>query len=412
MRSETPFPIIGEEKIELCSFLYNAWTSGWLDEYSDEHFLIKAIENRLTTFVGKEQLIENNISYQAITKDGTYIDSTGAIFDFNFSFCINFSKHMQFLANKFGMENIKSFLTNQMSAGKKKYKEDAFFEALSEVSILSFYASRFDWTQTIYEPPVVAGINSKNPEARFIGDIYCRINEKDKTDSKRTVTINIEVKSPEFPHDNHANEKIVIPTILLTDYGRKTVKRFCEENSVTYMDPRVLKLRDFINSAASKFGFPKDGEFNLLYINWSYRDFPSNSFLEPWSLLTNEINGILTHPEMGKSIGIVEEAYSKISAIVVYTESLEGLMFSDFSYVWQRSGAGPKFRMWVLDRKLRKMEWEDESNVLFYITGMNPSEQLTQRLMLDYKSKTLEEMTEGARFSIELAKLINKNVQK
>ena len=37
-----------------------------MDEYSDNHFLIKAIENRLETFVGKEQLIENDLNMQGI----------------------------------------------------------------------------------------------------------------------------------------------------------------------------------------------------------------------------------------------------------------------------------------------------------------------------------------------------------
>ena len=231
-------------------------------------------------------------------------------------------------------------------------------------------------------------------------------------DSNYTVTINIEVKSPEFPHDNHVDEKILIPTALLTDKGRKEVKKFCADHNVTYLDPRVLKLCDFINSAASKFIIPKEHELNLLYINWSYRDFPSNSFLEPWSLLTNEINGILTHPEIGKTMGIVEDAYDKISAIVVYTESLEGLMYSDFRYVWQRGSVGPKFRMWVLDEKLRNMERNNESNLLFYVTGMNPSDALTQRLMLDYKSKSLEEMVEGSKFSVELVSLIDENLLK
>ena len=95
------------------------------------------------------------------------------------------------------------------------------------------------------------------------------------------------------------------------------------------------------------------------------------------------------------NIGVVEEAYKKITAVVVYTESLEGLMFSDFRYVWQRCGAGPRFRMWVLDESLRKREWENKSNILLNITGMNPSEGLTQMAMLDYKSKTEKEKKEA-----------------
>lgn len=135
MHREKIFPL--EEFIELCGFLHKAWTDGWLDEYSDDHFLIKAIENRLITFVGKEQLIENDINQQGIINSDGSINTTA----FSLNFCINFSRRMQFLAQIFGEESIKSFITSQMSAGKQHYKEDTFFEALSEVSILSFYAA-------------------------------------------------------------------------------------------------------------------------------------------------------------------------------------------------------------------------------------------------------------------------------
>lgn len=403
MRREKIFPL--EEFIELCGFLHKAWTNGWLDEYSDDHFLIKAIENRLITFVGKEQLIENDINQQGIINSDGSINTTA----FSLNFCINFSRHMQFLAQIFGEESIKSFITSQMSAGKQHYKEDTFFEALSEVSILSFYAARCKWKQVIYEPPVIVGDNKKNPEARFIGSLYCRVNGKNQLETEKTVTINIEVKSPEFPHNINEKEKIAIPTILLTDDGRKEIKKFCKERGLLYMDPRVLKLRDFINSAASKFTIPQDDEFNLLYINWSYRDFPSNSFLEAGALLTNEINGVLTHPEFAADIGIVPEAFEKITAVIVYTESLEGLMFSDFRHVWQRNGAGPRFHMWVIDEKLRNAEWMDESNILFYITGMNPSKELTQMVMLDCKT---ERNVETTMLGVDLMKLIQKNAKR
>lgn len=402
MRSETSFPIKDKGALQLCNFLNVAWSNGWLDEYSDEHFLIKAIENRLSSFVGKEQLIENNINLQGmINLDGSVNDTA-----FNFNFCLNFSRRMEFLAQKFGEENIKSFITDQMSAGKQNYKEDTFFQALSEVSILSFHLQKCPWMEASYEPPVVLGLNNKNPEARFIGPICCKVGGKNEKEKERIVTINVEVKSPEFPHDKHSDEKIAIPTMLLTDDGRKEVKKLCQKYGIKYLDPRVLKLRDFINSASSKFTVPKEDEFNLLYINWSYRDFPSNSFLEAWSLLTNEVNGILTCREAGLSIGISEDAYEKISAVVVYTESLEGLMFSDFRYVWQKRGAGTRFRMWVVDEKLREAELSDESNVLFYVTGMNPDKPLTQMAMTDCKSKTDDERIEAIRIGMELIDLI------
>ena len=109
MRSEKPFPIKDKGAIQLCSFLNAAWSNGWLDEYSDEHFLIKAIENRLSGFVGKEQLIENDINLQGMIKVDGSVDDTA----FNFNFCLNFSRRLEFLAQKFSEENIKSFITDQ-----------------------------------------------------------------------------------------------------------------------------------------------------------------------------------------------------------------------------------------------------------------------------------------------------------
>lgn len=84
-----------------------------------------------------------------------------------------------------------------------------------------------------------------------------------KAKLEKTVTINIEVKSPEFPYDRHENERIVIPTVLLTDSGREKVKEFCKDKGIKYLDPRVKKLKDFINSAADKFRIPRECEFIL-----------------------------------------------------------------------------------------------------------------------------------------------------
>ena len=106
-------------------------------------------------------------------------------------------------------------------------------------------------------------------------------------------------------------------------------------------------------------------------------------------------------------MGVLAEAFEKITAVIVYTESIEGLMFSDFRHVWQRTGVGPRFRMWVLDEKLRDAEWNDKSNVLFSITGMNPDKISNQRLMIDCKSKTFEEMCSEAKMVFELSELIN-----
>lgn len=50
LRSETPFP--SEFDNLICSFLKRIWQEGWLDEYSNDHFLIMALEGRLNEFTG------------------------------------------------------------------------------------------------------------------------------------------------------------------------------------------------------------------------------------------------------------------------------------------------------------------------------------------------------------------------
>lgn len=404
MRSTTKFPL--EAELDLCSFLKFSWENGWLDEYSNDHFLIKAIENRLVHFVAIEQLINNNINFVNMVNPDGSINSN----HFNLNFCINFSRRLEGLYHDFGEEAIKRFITDQLSAGKHNYSEDAFFQALSEISILSFFTSLREWTKIIYEPPVVNGVNNKNPEASFCGVFEC----KDQADShehvEKSITLNVEVKSPQFPHDSHTNEKIAIPTVLLSPEGRENVKNFCKENNIRYLDPRVLKIRDFINSATSKFNIPEQDEYNILYINWSFRDFPSNAFLEAWSLLTNEKNGILIHQKYAEEIGVNPEAFEKISAIVVYTESLEGIAFSDFRYVWQQNGAGQRFRMWIINDELRQLEREGKSDIVFNITRMRPSDPLTQYVMIDGKSKNDSERVESAYLAYQLHNVIKENI--
>ncbi|MBD5131308.1 MAG: hypothetical protein HDT28_01745 [Clostridiales bacterium] len=383
------------------TFLKSAWERGLFDEYSDNHFLIRAIENRLDDFVGKDQLIANNYdSFGIVNEDGSMNSES-----FCLNFCINLSRKLQYLANKFGTPKIDNFIANQLAAGKINYQEDSFFEALSEIAVLSFYGL-MPWDKYIYEPTLHLD-SKKNPEATLIGQRICKT-IKNPNEKEMTVQVNIEVKCPSFPHESHYNEKIAIPTILLSEDGRKRVKHFCEQNSIKYLDPRVLKLKDFLNSAASKFSYPTENEVNLLYINWSYRDFQSNSFLEAWSLLTNEINGILTNQNAANSIDVDPEVFKKITAVVVYTESLEGVMFNDFRYVWQTNGQGQKFRIWILDKDLREAEKNDKSNIILKITGMNPHPPLTQCLMLDYKSKTEAERVDACKLSLDLCDLIKK----
>lgn len=362
-RKEIEFPF-GHE--DMAGFLKNAWENGLLDEYSNNHFLIEALEGRITELQWKDQLINNDQFKLYLPTNGK--DINYAIFSNNF--IINLSSRLSLLQKTFGEKPIQEFVRNQLAAGKKEYDRDAFFQALSEIEILSFYAKRHRWTNAAYEPPISGG--KTNPEASFQSEIECS-----KDGARKKVKINIEVKTPQFPNTPSNSTRVLIPGVLLTEKGKSDLSELSKAGDYKLLMPRVTKLIDFINSAVTKFDEYSDDEINLLYINWSYSDFPSNGFLEAWSLLTNEANGLLTHPSCAKKLNLrtplSEEANKKISAVIVYSSSLEQLMFSDFTFSWVKSAiAGPHFRMFVIDEKLRNAEINDESTLLFNITGMNP----------------------------------------
>ena len=401
LRSKTQFPPKFDNIV--CSFLKKAWQEGWLDEYSNDHFLIMALENRLNQFDWNEQFLNNNNNayYSAITKDGKIDYET-----FSENFCMNISAKLMGMANAFGEDKIKKFITDQLSAGKNNYNEDTFFQAFSEIEILTFFHRGFDWKEIKYEPPVDS--NGANPEASFIGE-FCN----EDNSSPIEIKANIEVKTPKFPRLNSHKEKSLVPAILLSDLGRKVLSKTCSENDVELISPRVNKLVDFINSATKKFDYPKDNEYNLLYINWAYCDFPSKAFLEAWSLLTNEYNGLLTHPEIATTLPIKKpvcsDAYKKISAVIVYTSSIDQLMFCDFRHVWQGDETGCKFRMFILDEKLRMPENINKLNLFRQLTGMNPDNPKTLACLFACNSNNKTKKRNNKKFADDVRKKIIRN---
>lgn len=140
-----------------------------------------------------------------------------------------------------------------------------------------------------------------------------------------------------------------MPTVLLTSDGKMAIEKHCKDNNIKCLMPRVGKLKDFINSAAEKFEIPKDNNhLNLLFINWSYSEFAPDAYLEAYSLLANPINGIIRNRNIGMKIGILEEAYDKISAIIVYSDSLNGLAYLDLRHIWIKQ----KFRMIAINQNI------------------------------------------------------------
>lgn len=403
-RSERPFPV---NDCELMDFIKKAWKDGWLDDFSNDHFLIMALENRLNQFNWEYQFVSNTAIdvFSPLQQDGK-IDFR----QFPNIFLMNLSNKLAVLEWRFGTEQIKNFITNQLSAGKAHYSNDGFFQALSEVEVLSFYC-RQNWDAFIYEPRI--GIHGANPEARFERKLMST------DDPTKEIQVNIEVKTPKFPIPKDPRRRVALPAILLSETGRQQIQFLCKQHNIKCLFPRVTKLVQFINSAASKFEVPKEHQYNLLYINWSYSDFPSAGFLEPWELLTNELNGILTHREIGINLPfddpIHPEAYDKISAIIVYSSSIDQLMFSDFRYVWQGSRpVGQKFRMFVLNKELEENELSGKSSELFEITGMKPSipEDEKWRALLNFnwaECGTEQQRIKDDYFQQELRQIIAQN---
>ena len=81
-------------------------------------------------------------------------------------------------------------------------------------------------------------------------------------------------------------------------------------------------------------------------------------------------------------------------------------MFSDLRFIWQRNGVGPRFRMWVLDPKLREAELANQSDILLHITGMNPDQNEKRLFLSSYQNKSFEEL---ANLNQRLVELMEQN---
>ncbi len=382
------------------------WKTGCFDDYSADHFLIRLFYNGVESIEWKEQLINNNCNsmYAPIKNGGIDYETLSE------NFLINLGTKLSLLEKNFGEASIGDFIKGQMAAGKTNYDKDQFFQALSEIEILSFFLSIFyGWTDKKYEPGI--GPNGSNPEATFFWN-----NFKITDTQFANYRINVEVKTAAFPILTAERKKTIIPAVLLTNEGRKAIKEYAKQNNIDLIEPRVTKLVDFINSAAKKFSNTGEGDINLLFINWSYSNFPSNGFLEAWSLLTNEVNGLMINKDLAENLPfehpVSPDAYEKITAIIVYTNSLEQLMFGDFRDVYKtHPTVGPRFRVFLNTQNLKFNNGFEENHILFRTTGMNPSplEPGKWRLLADVgtNNNTIELKAEFAKQCVEALEIID-----
>lgn len=325
---------------EICKYISEINKKGWLDSFSNEHFLIKALNGDMDYFYKYKSLIKGSLYY---AKEDINANN----------FIMNFSTKFSWFCNHFTEREMNKFVVDQLSAGKNNYKEEQFFRAISEINVLNFLMSfgPAKLKQAIYEPKL--GVNKSNPEARLI--------------YSNGITVDVEVKTPGFNKTDYENKKgILLPTILLEDKEKIVFEKLCKKKEIEFVLPRVGKLKDYINSAGKKFEKPKDkNHVNLLYINWTYTDIERRGYLEPYSLLYNNLNGLLKNKEAALNLGISEEALEKISAIVVYQDSFDSIIFGDFRYLWN----GYFFRL--LPNELIDSNLVD-IDIIRNVTNMNP----------------------------------------
>ena len=88
-RSQHGFPA---KRIDITGFLNHCWTEGWFDEYSNDHFLIKAIEDRVSDLEWKTQMISNNSLsiFSPINENGAVdFSQFSQVFVMNISECLS-----------------------------------------------------------------------------------------------------------------------------------------------------------------------------------------------------------------------------------------------------------------------------------------------------------------------------------
>ena len=283
------------------------WKAGWFDDYCEDHFLIRALK-------GDDKLYYHVFQYcRSVTQYGN------SSYAFAENFCVNFIMKLQRMIKLFGVNEMKGFIKNQLAAGKKKYREEKFFEALSEVEVLLFFGTFGPGEpSSVYEPR--CGNGNCNPEASFVYPTGHKIH--------------IEVKTPEFVRSKTYETDVYMPLMPLNDTGISEFERVCREDGCVFQRPRLSKLKSFLDSAITKFHVPDNREYNILCINWSYTDIIVNGYIEPVMLLFNKVNGIINHKDMAKKLGISPDIYEKISAVLVFQNSVEAITMMDLRYLW------------------------------------------------------------------------------
>lgn len=362
LRSSIAFPL---EDNPFADALKKAWEEGWLDTFSENHFLIRALYGELPDFRTREQM--NAVSV------GLYFDCDTALI-----FITNLSQKVQRFIQLCGIANAKRFFEDQLSAGKDNYSEDQFFEALHEIHVLTYFTS-YGNPDVDYEPELGGESGKKNPEYRVRNRFAIPSSKPEKPlIPAEDYLLDIEVKSIVGQVDKSIDlaRPFVTPIVTIDYKKRDKLIRFCEERGFQVELPDVIHLCDFLNDAARKFQSPtQDNHFNLLFLNWTYREIPSLNYMEPLSLLDNLTNGLFKNSEIGKQFGLSADVFKNISAIFICSYPKQALAFNDIRWVFASRMCAVVFNS-CLNEKQRLQ--------LTSILHMNPSSNPPTPLILSY----------------------------
>ncbi len=291
------------------NYVEQLYNEGFMDEYSSDHLIIKALKGEMDYFNKYANLFINT---HPLIKEC----------DVAKTFIFNFSKALWFFAQHFPKSHIEDFVKNQLAAGKANYSEEQFFRALSEIHVINYLLlqTKENIKSCTYEPRLNG---QTNPEAR--------IELKDGT------IIDIEVKTPGFPKTIILPKKArVKPNFIIEKNIEDQLIKYCKFNKIELVYPRVLKIREFIRSSANKFNVPTGKRhFNLLFINWTYTDFPECGLAEPITLLANPVNGLFINKKAHGLMKIKDEHINKISSIILYKDNISNLLLGAFEYHFQ-----------------------------------------------------------------------------
>ena len=292
--------------------IHNLKDEGFLDEYSPDHIIIKSFNNKFSRFDDCPFFLERELHLL-----GKSNELNGS------NFLINLSTKLTTFEKIFDKNALIDFVTDQLAAGKENYDEEQFFRALSELHVIH-YLSQYVSLKTIgqYEPKLIDG-SKTNPEARLIFD-------------EGDLIYDIEVKTGAFKESQNLDnspEKHFRPNTILPKECLIKLKEESEKLNTHFHFPNILKLKDFIESASSKFLPLNDPKrLNLLFINWSYNDFKLNGLLEPIGLLTNNYSGLLRSSKAQKLVKLKSSSLENISGIVFYSDSVQSILSNDFRF--------------------------------------------------------------------------------